>query len=118
MRLTEGTSHLLATIRSRKISVTYSDEGTGRQKWMLLYMSSDFIEYLVGLLDGRVDLSSHIALQTSNDFSFTHSLCGATTHICLGTQIVTQPDHNDAIECRVGLAVATAVETMPVGLAG
>ena len=88
------------------------------KNWMLLYMSSDFIEHLVGLLDGRVDRSSHIALQTSNDFSFTHSLCGATTHICLGTQIVTQPDHNDAIKRRVGLAVATAVETMPVGLAG
>ena len=54
------------------------------------------------LLDGRVDLSSHIALQTSNDFSFTHSLCGATTHICLGTQIVTQPDDDYAIERRVG----------------
>ena len=75
-------------------------------------MSSDFIEHLVGLLDGRVDFSSHIALQTSNDFSFTHSLCGATTHIRLGTRIVTQPDHNDAIERRVGLAVTTAVETM------
>ena len=34
MRLTEGASHLWATIRSRKISVTFSDEATGRQKWL------------------------------------------------------------------------------------
>ena len=85
---------------------------------MLLYMSSGFIEYLVGLLDGRVDLSSHIALQTSDDFSFAHSLCGATTHIRLGPQIVTQPDEDDAIESGVGLTVATTIEPMPVRLAG
>ena len=60
-----------------------------------------------------VDLSSHIALQTSNDFSFTLRCDDAYMPVQ-----VTQPDDDYAIERRVGLAVATAVETMPVGLAG
>ena len=35
----------------------------------------------------------------------------------LGSELVTQPDHDDAIERGVGLSVATAVEPMPVRLA-
>ena len=31
---------------------------------------------------------------------------------------MTKPNHNDAIKSGIGLAVATAVEPMPVGLAG
>ena len=83
---------------------------------MLLYMSSGLIEYPVGSLDGRVDLASHIALEAADDLSLGHSLCGSSTHVCLGPLIITQPDHNDAIERRVGLSIATAVEPMPVSL--
>ena len=80
---------VVSTLDEIKVSRSIKNlEATRRQKWMLLYMSSDFIELLVGLLDGRVELSSHIALQTSNDFSFTHSLCGATTHIGQGASLM------------------------------
>ena len=49
MRLTEGASHLWATIRSRKISVTFSDEATGRQKWLTRY--TDFsMQLMIALI--------------------------------------------------------------------
>ena len=35
-------------------------------------------------------------------------------HILLGPRIVTQPDHNDAIERRISLAITTTIETMTV----
>ena len=79
-------------------------------------MSSGRIEYLGRLLDGRVDFSSNIAFETADDVALAHSLRGSTTHICLGAQLVTQPD-DYAIERRIGLAVTSAVEPMPVRLA-
>ncbi len=84
---------------------------------MLLYMSSGRIEYLGRLLDGREDFSSNIAFETADDVALAHSLRGSTTHICLGAQLVTQPDDDYAIERRIGLAVTSAVEPMPVRLA-
>ncbi len=84
---------------------------------MLLYMSSGRIEYLGRLLDGREDFSSNIAFETADDVALAHSLRGSTTHICLGAQLVTQPDDDYAIERRIGLAVTSAVEPMLVRLA-
>ena len=80
--------------------------------------SSSFSDYLGGLLDDRVDFPGHVALETADDFRFAHSFCGSSLHVLLGPRIVTQPDHNDAIERRVSLAITTAIETMTVGLAG
>ena len=51
---------------------------------MLLYMSSGRIEYLSRLLYGRVDFASNIAFETSDDVALAHSLCGSSTHVCLG----------------------------------
>ncbi len=85
---------------------------------MLLYMSSGRIEYLGRLPDDRVDFASDIAFETADDFDLAHSLCGSSTQVRLRPQIVAQPDDDYAIERRIGLAVATTVEPMPVGLAG
>ena len=60
-------------------------------------MSSDFIEHLVGLLDGRVDLSSHVALDNYRMTSVLLIPSGCDDAYMPGYEIVTQPDHNDAI---------------------
>ena len=36
----------------------------------------------------------------------------------IGSAIITEPDHNDAMESCIGLAVTTVVEPIPVGLTG
>ena len=64
------------------------------------------------------DFASNIAFEATDDFGLAHSLAGATEHVCLGPAIMTKPDHNDAIESRIGLTVANAVQPMSVGLAG
>ena len=81
-------------------------------------MSSGFFKYLGGLTDDRVDFASDIAFKATDDFDLAHSFGGASTQVRLRPQIVTQPDDDYAIERRIGLAVATTVEPMPVGLAG
>ena len=85
---------------------------------MLLYLSSGFIEYLSRFLDGGVDFSGNIALETADDVTLTHSLSGSTSHVCLGPGVMTQSDEDYAIERSVGLTVATTIEPVPVGLAG
>ena len=80
-------------------------------------MSSRTGDYLGRILQNGEDLASNIAFETTDDFGLAHSLAGATEHVCLGPAIMTKPDHNDAIESCIGLAVATAVQPMSVGLA-
>ena len=55
-------------------------------------------------------LASDIAFEAANHLSLAHSLGGATTHVCLGPLIMTKSDDNNAMECRVGLAVAASVK--------
>ena len=81
-------------------------------------MSSGFFEYLGGLADDRVDFASDIAFKATDDLDLAHSFCGSSTKVVLCSQIVAQPDDNYAIQCRTGLAIATTIEPMPVGLAG
>ena len=45
-------------------------------------------------------------------------LLGAAVHVCLGTEVMTEPDQNHAIKSCVGLTVATPVQPMPIGLPG
>ena len=82
------------------------------------YMSSGRIEYVGRLPDDRVDFASDIAFKSTDDFDLAHSFCGSSPQVRLRPQIVTQPDDDYAIERRIGLAIATTVEPMPVGLAG
>ena len=81
-------------------------------------MSSCAADYSGGVLESGEDLASNIAFEATDDFSLVHSLAGATAHVCLGPEIITKPDHNDAIGSRIGLAAATSVQAMSVGLAG
>ena len=67
--------------------------------------------------DGE-DLASNVAFEATDDLTLAHSLSGAATHVLLGPVIVSEPDDGDAMECCIGLAVASAVQPVPVGLAG
>ena len=79
-------------------------------------MSNSFLDYLGGLLDGRVDFSGNVTFETVDDFRFSHSFGGSSLHILRGPRIVTQPDHNDPIERRVSLAIATAFDAVCAGV--
>ena len=81
-------------------------------------MSSRACDYIGRVLQGREDFASDIAFEATDDLGLAHSLFGAPPHVCLGPVIMAKPDYNDAIECRIGLTVATSVEPMAVGLAG
>ena len=56
--------------------------------------------------------------EAADNLSLAHSFLGAPSHGFLGPGITTIPDHHDAINSGIGLAVAAAVEPMPVGLPG
>ena len=79
-------------------------------------MSSSSIDYHGRFLNDREDFASDTAFKATDYCGLAHFLTGSTTHVCLGPQVVTQPDNDYAIERRIGLAVASAVEPMPVGL--
>ena len=83
---------------------------------MLLYPSSGPADLVRRVLDGREDFAGNVAFQAADDLALAQSLRGAAAHVCSGPGIVTKPDQDDAVEGRVGLAVTTAVESMPVGL--
>ena len=70
------------------------------------------------LAKGCENLASDISFEAADNLGLAHSFPGAALHVCLGPILMTKPDHNDAIKSGIGLAVATAVEPMPVGLAG
>ena len=75
-------------------------------------------DYPCRLPESRIDLAGDIAFETTDDFRLTYSLAGAATHIFPGLVVVTKPDQYDAIKSRIGLAVATPVQPVPVGLSG
>ena len=85
---------------------------------MLLYLSSGVFKWSGGLLDDRVDFASDIAFKATNDLALAHSFRGSSAQVRPCPQIVTQPDDDYTIERRIGLAIATEVEPMPVGLTG
>ncbi len=76
------------------------------------------MSYLVYVPQGGEYLAGDVAVEATDHLFLAHPLGGATAHICLGPFIMTQPDDYDAVECRVGLSVAAAVEAMAVGPSG
>ena len=84
---------------------------------MPLYASSCTADYLGRVLYDREDFAGNIPLETADDLALAQSLAGAAKHVCPGAGIVTKPYQDDVVEGRIGLAVATAVEPMPIGLA-
>ena len=59
-----------------------------------------------------------VAFEATDDVALGHSLGGATGDIGFGALITGEPHHDDAPECVVGGAIATAVEAMSIGLPG
>jgi len=62
------------------------------------------------------DFASDISFEAADNLSLAHSFPGAASHVFLGPGIITKPDHHDAIKSGIGLAVAAAVEPMPLVL--
>ena len=76
---------------------------------------------LVGLADltkDREDLASNVSHEASNDLSFGHPLLDTASHVAYRPLVIAKPDQHDSMESRVGLAVTTTVEPVPVRLAG
>src|SRR5215212_6222601 len=65
-----------------------------------------------------VDLPGYVALETANDLSLALALSGAPRDVILGAKISAHPGQADHVQRAVGLPVASAVETVPYGLAG
>ena len=84
---------------------------------MLLYPSSCPADLVRRALDNREDLTSNIAFQEAYYLGLAQSLRGAATHVFLGPRVVAKPDDYYSVEGSIGLAITTAVESMPVGLA-
>ena len=63
-------------------------------------------------------MAGDIAFQATNDLCFAQSLLGSAKHICLGSLVVAQPDHDDAVEGCICLTVSTAVQPVPPEEAG
>ena len=84
---------------------------------MLLYVSSRAEDHLGRVPYDREGVAGNIAFEAADDLALAQSLSGAAKHVCPGAGIVTKPDHDDAVESRIGLAVTPAVESMAVGLA-
>ena len=70
---------------------------------------------MVRLAQGGGHLSGDVALQATDDFLLAHPFGSAAAHVSLGSFIVAQPDDDNTVEGRVGLAVTAAVEAMAVG---
>ena len=67
-------------------------------------------------LDGGEYLASDIAFKAADDLGFAQTLHGAASHVGPGSGIIAESDHNDAIESSVGLTMAAAGKSMPIGL--
>ena len=63
------------------------------------------------------DLASDVAFETTDDLGLAQALAGPSAHVLPGPAVMAKPDHDDAIERGVCLAVATSIQPVPVGLA-
>ena len=62
-----------------------------------------------------IDLASDISFEATDDLGLGHSFPYPTAHILLRRLMVAQAHKDDAIEGRVGLAVAPSIEPVAVG---
>ena len=86
-----------------------------QEQLMLLYKSRDSFSYVVCVPQGGKDLAGDVSFEATDDLCLAHSVGGTTAHVCPGSFVMTQSDDYDAVESRVGLAVAAAVEAVAVG---
>ncbi len=66
--------------------------------------------------DGE-DLTSDVAFEAADDLGLCHPLHRATPHILPQLLIVAESDKDNAIESGIGSSIASAVESVAVGLA-
>ena len=64
------------------------------------------------------DASGEVALEAANGFLGALAFGAFARDVVLGFGVAAQAGDGDAVDGRVDLAVATAVESMAVGLAG
>ena len=62
--------------------------------------------------DGSVDLSGDVELEAADDLASCSALREPSVHVVLGRLVPSQPADDDDVERGVGLAVATAVESV------
>src|SRR6266545_7362986 len=72
---------------------------------------------LAGLLQGCEYLPGDVALEAADGLLLGLALLDAACHVVLGRLMPAQPNDHDAVQRRVGLAVAAAVEPMADDLA-
>ena len=70
---------------------------------------------MVRVPQGGKHLAGEAAFEATDHLGLAHAFGSAAAHVCLGSFVVTQSDDYDAMERRIGLAVAAAVEAMAVG---
>src|SRR5690606_27123077 len=87
--------------------------GTG----MLLWTSSGEFK-IVCCGDEVVELAGDVALEAPDDLLFGQAVLGASFGVGAGAGVPAQAAQHDAVEGGVGVAVAAAVEAVPVGAAG
>jgi hypothetical protein len=64
------------------------------------------------------DASGEVAFEAADGVFGALAFCAFASDVILGLGVAAQPRYRDAMNRRVDLAVAAAVEPMPVGLAG
>src|SRR5258705_13561846 len=68
--------------------------------------------------DDLVDVAGDVALEAAHDLGFWFAFGEASGHIFLCGFVPAEADHGDAVQAGVGLPVAAAVESDPVGFTG
>ena len=81
---------------------------------MLLCWSSGFRSGDPALPDQRKDLSCDVALEAAHDLRLASSFPCAPGDIAHGGLLAAHSRDDNAVECGVGLAVAAAVQPVPV----
>ena len=88
---------------------------------VLLPMSSHLIKVRFShCAQDRKDLMCNVALETADHLRPGHSIAAPTRYVAdvtSGAFIVTEPDDDHAMACRIGTATATTIEPVTVGLA-
>src|SRR5262245_12207556 len=73
---------------------------------------------LSSLAEGPVEVAGGVALDASADFAVGLALSAASFDVGQGLRVAAHPGHGDLVQGAVELAIAEAVEPVPVGAAG
>ena len=64
------------------------------------------------------DLSRNEAFEAAEDLCFRKPFSGPSSRVTLGLLMPAETHYSNAVQSRIGLAVAAAIQTVAVGLAG